>query len=325
MISVVIPVYNVEEYLRTCVESVLQLKTDFEVVLVDDGSTDNSGILCDELAENDSRIKVVHQLNGGLSSARNTGIKHANGEFLLFLDSDDFLDSEETDKMLLEMVPETDVLLGLYRKYYTSEKKYENENCAALLQITGNVPIGKFLNTIPKDGRSCYMTAWRFVVRRQFVLNNGLFFLPGIYHEDEEWTLRLLCKIDHICVSHHYFYQYRQARSGAITGSVKIKNIKDRFIILKRAKELLSDNNIHEDKKKYLKNRMAQLYLSNMIDCRILNKEEKKEIVKQLEVYRSICSEHMSGKIGRMAMICDKLFGVSTTCTILKVLRSVFK
>ena len=91
-VSVVIPVYNVEKYLIRCLESViLQTYRNLEIVLVDDGSTDNSGKICDEYAERDSRIKVIHKENGGLSDARNVGIKSASADYIVFIDSDDYV------------------------------------------------------------------------------------------------------------------------------------------------------------------------------------------------------------------------------------------
>ena len=90
-LSIIIPVYNVEQYLQNCVQSVItQTYQDLQVILVNDGSTDSSGILCDQLAQQDSRIQVVHKENGGLSDARNAGLRVATGEYVLFLDSDDY-------------------------------------------------------------------------------------------------------------------------------------------------------------------------------------------------------------------------------------------
>ncbi|EMF0473665.1 glycosyltransferase family 2 protein, partial [Enterococcus faecium] len=87
-ISIIVPVYNVEKYLKKCVDSILgQTFTDFELLLIDDGSTDNSGSICDELAKTDNRIKVIHKENGGLSDARNIGIEVAKGDFIGFIDS----------------------------------------------------------------------------------------------------------------------------------------------------------------------------------------------------------------------------------------------
>lgn len=129
LVSIVIPIYNVEKYLNACLESVLKLQSDWEAVLVDDGSTDNSGLLCDQWAGRDGRIHVIHQKNGGLSAARNTGIRNARGDYVMFLDSDDFLNPEETDKMLAQLEKAPEVLMGLYRQYYTDTNEYRKESC----------------------------------------------------------------------------------------------------------------------------------------------------------------------------------------------------
>ena len=93
MISIIVPVYNVQDYLDRCVKSIVgQTYTDTEIILVDDGSTDNSGNMCDKWAERDQRIKVIHKENGGLSSARNAGIDKANGDYISFIDSDDYIE-----------------------------------------------------------------------------------------------------------------------------------------------------------------------------------------------------------------------------------------
>ena len=93
LISIIIPVYNVEKYLKECVDSVRkQTYKNLEIILIDDGSKDNSGKLCDELAKEDNRIKVIHKENGGLSDARNVGIENATGEYIQFIDSDDFVE-----------------------------------------------------------------------------------------------------------------------------------------------------------------------------------------------------------------------------------------
>ncbi|MBO5477505.1 MAG: glycosyltransferase family 2 protein [Clostridia bacterium] len=103
LVSIIIPVYNVEEYINRCIDSVVgQTYNNLEIILVDDGTKDNSGIICDNRAKEDKRIKVIHKENGGLGSARNSGIKNATGEYLLFLDSDDYIEKNTVEKMLKE-------------------------------------------------------------------------------------------------------------------------------------------------------------------------------------------------------------------------------
>ena len=114
-LSIIIPVYNVEKYLHQCVDSVLAQNLDsFEIILVDDGSPDNAGKICDEYAEKDARVKVIHKENGGLSKARNTGIDAAEGEYIIFLDSDDWWNPLVSVNAMLEKVkaePDVDMFL----------------------------------------------------------------------------------------------------------------------------------------------------------------------------------------------------------------------
>lgn len=101
MISIIVPIYNVEKYLPKCIESIInQTYTDLEILLIDDGSTDNSGLICDKYASIDNRIKVIHKKNGGVSSARNIGLNEANGNYIAFVDSDDYIEKNMYEKMI---------------------------------------------------------------------------------------------------------------------------------------------------------------------------------------------------------------------------------
>lgn len=128
-ISVIVPVYNTEKYLHRCVDSILaQTFTDFELLLVNDGSTDGSGAICDEYAQKDSRVRVFHKENGGVSSARNIGLDNASGEWITFVDSDDWLDSIFLEKLCFDNLDNVDIVIS-YAKYIDShgilhEKKY---------------------------------------------------------------------------------------------------------------------------------------------------------------------------------------------------------
>lgn len=124
MISIIVPVYNVETYLPTCIESILdQTYKDFEILLIDDGSTDNSGKICDEYAKRDNRCIVIHQQNKGLSGARNTGLNHATGEYISFIDGDDYIHPQ-----MLEILYEAlqkgdyDFSMTLYKEVYNKEQ-----------------------------------------------------------------------------------------------------------------------------------------------------------------------------------------------------------
>lgn len=325
MTSIIIPVYNVEQYLDACVESARKLNAQIEIILVDDGSTDHSGMLCDAWAEKDTRIRVIHQKNGGLSAARNTGIQNARGEYVLFLDSDDFLDPAATEKLLACQNSDADVLLGLYHNYYTEQDRYEPENSPAFLEMSGLVSMEQFLPSIPKDGQSCFMVAVRFVVKRSLLIEENLWFMPGIYHEDEEWTQRLLCHVKNIYISHAYFYQYRQARMGAITSVVRPQNVWDIITILEHAFQEQEKYRNVKYKHEYLCYRAAQAYLDIMMKSKVLDQGEKRKIWRILEVYRRRCLPYLCGTVGKLARLLIVIFGIPNACVMLQGLRKIVR
>lgn len=125
--SIIIPCYKVEQYLHQCVDSVLaQTYEDYEVILVDDGSPDNSPAICDEYGKKTDKVKVIHKPNGGLSDARNTGLDMARGEFVLFLDSDDWWDDKEALRKIDTCIKKTgaDIIIFGMKKYFSLEKRY---------------------------------------------------------------------------------------------------------------------------------------------------------------------------------------------------------
>ena len=141
MLSVIIPVYNVEKYLRKCVDSILlQDFANMEVILVDDGSPDNSGAICDEYAEKDARVKVIHKENGGVSSARNTGLDVAQGKYIAFVDSDDYLlpNSFQPNVEYMENHPDIDLLQFpiSYDERVEYVKRYKQQKEEKVLQET---------------------------------------------------------------------------------------------------------------------------------------------------------------------------------------------
>lgn len=146
LISIIIPVYNVEKYLRKCVESVIgQTLKEIEIILVDDGSSDNSGSICEEYAKNDSRIKVIHKENGGVSSARNVGLDNAIGKYIMFVDADDSLEYNAADIFLSYKIS-TNADLVICGYYRDDEKVYfKGRRIKSLSKITAAEAVaGKF-------------------------------------------------------------------------------------------------------------------------------------------------------------------------------------
>ena len=139
MLSIILPIFNREEHLNQCVYSILnQTYKDYELILVDDGSIDKSAQMCDEYAEQDNRVIVIHKENGGLSDARNTGVKVAKGEYIFFIDSDDFLDDNQALEKIVNRLKNSnaDVLNFGFKKYYANQDKGYN-----YFKIDKNMPI----------------------------------------------------------------------------------------------------------------------------------------------------------------------------------------
>lgn len=219
-LSIIVPVYRVEEYLDQCVKSVLdQTYGDFELILVDDGSTDNSGKMCDEYAEKDNRIIVIHQKNGGLSTARNSGIKRARGQYIIFLDSDDhWLHKDFLEKLNLRLNKNSsDVICFNYRKSYSHKV---DEPYFKIPSKSPNEDGVEFLST----NQIWIACAWNKAIKSELFLQHNLFFVEGIIAEDVDWCARLATYADSFDYINIDVVAYRQ-RASSITHTSSPKSV----------------------------------------------------------------------------------------------------
>lgn len=203
-VSVIIPVYNVEAYLPKCIESVQnQTEKDIEIILVDDGSTDSCGAICDRCAEQDQRIRVIHQANGGLGAARNTGIQAATSPYILFADSDDYMDADLAEKAYIaaETHHADIVMFGYNRVYedgsvdyaYNLPKSLANKSACSLEECP------ELLTATPSAWNKLYKTSLFVDVR----------FPPRAWYEDLQTIPKLYPKANAIyCMADYRPYQY---------------------------------------------------------------------------------------------------------------------
>ncbi len=209
--TVIVPVYNVEGYLVKCVDSILaQTEPDFELLLVDDGSTDGSGALCDKLAQKDSRIQVIHQKNQGLGGARNTGIKAATGDWVLLVDSDDWIEPELLEKTLeAGLREEADLVMFGFRSV--------DEQGNTLQTFVEDVPKDRSL-TIGERPDLLLMapSAWCRLYRRELLVRTGILFPPRVWYEDIRTTPKLLVAASRVVFLSYVGYDYL-SRTGSIT------------------------------------------------------------------------------------------------------------
>ena len=236
LLSIVVPVYKVEQYIRTCILSIFSqdLKdSDFELILVDDETPDNSFERINDIIDSHGNIIVLRQQNAGLSAARNTGLKAAKGDYVLFVDSDDLLVSGQLRHLLDKAVEETpDLLITKFIKLTDSEiEKWshkENQDCEFQIK-TGTSAFIEDLNP-----QQCYV--WRTIYRRQFLLDNNLFFIPGLYFEDVPFTTACYIAAKKCIITSTLLYIYRQ-RQGSIVSSIT----KEKLVHLNRVVKYLWD------------------------------------------------------------------------------------
>ena len=220
MISVIIPVYNVEKYLAQCVDSVLtQTCTDWEAILVDDGATDSSGRMCDEYVLQDPRIRVIHKENGGLSAARNTGLRAARGEYVYFLDSDDYIEPN-TLALLLETAEREQADVVFFDGYVFFDECEEDSSVSRYVREAPYAPQNgrKMLSGLLEKGE--YRTAVPLMLfRRNYLIEKGLWFEEGIIHEDELFTFLVYNADGRVAHCHRQLYARRIRPASIMTSS----------------------------------------------------------------------------------------------------------
>lgn len=219
LISVIVPIYKVEQYLDRCVKSIVeQTYTNLEIILVDDGSPDNCPAMCDAWAERDPRIKVIHKENGGLSDARNAGLEVATGELISFIDSDDWIEPTFYEQLWGAMQT-----TGAEIAACATDFVAENGN-AIRTRHAASGPMGRMealRRLVLEDG--VYQTVWNMLYRRDSI--EGIPFEIGKYNEDEFWTYRVLDRIERLVTVSEPLYKYRQRGTSIIGMGYNIRRL----------------------------------------------------------------------------------------------------
>lgn len=215
-VSVIIPIYNAEMYLSKCIESILaQSMPDFELLLVDDGSTDGSGALCDRYAEQDERIRVFHRTNGGVSRARNCGLDEAQGDYIVFIDADDWVDSDHLEQFLRSGIAADGIA---FSNFYRERPDGRPGKPAPMpdFEVTDNHEhcMKAFAQLLRAR---CFGWSWNKMFCRETIERHGLRFDPNIqYAEDEIFTARYCTHVRRIVCNSHPTYHYRYVQNSLL-------------------------------------------------------------------------------------------------------------
>ncbi len=316
-ISVVIPVYKVETYLHQCVDSVLsQTYENIEVILVDDGSPDNCPHICDQYADVDNRVVVIHQRNSGAAASRNTGIRQATGDYIAFLDSDDFWCNSHALEILVQRIEVTnpDVLNFSYMKCEESGRVISNH-----FNTVGSMPVSEtevVTQLAFLFDRSLYIaSAWNKLVRRSVALENP--FEEGKTSEDIEWCARLIKNaqsFDFICES---FYCYRQ-RNNSITHSFNEKNCTDLTKSVLLCIAIMSE--APQNRKEFLAAYTAY-QLATFFAVQALASNCPKECIDELCKHQKVLRHHGTSKKVACLDIGCCLIGFTNMCRLTRLTR----
>lgn len=213
LISIIVPVYKVEAYLKRCVESLLvQTYPNLEIILVDDGSPDGCPGICDSYGKKDQRIRVIHQKNAGLSGARNAGIDIAEGTYLAFVDSDDYV-APDFIQSLYEILRETGCAIGQCRFAYVQGEPLEAEDGRSFRIYRGESLMEQLYG--PEEEATCFVVAWNKLYRRE--LFDHIRYPAGRIHEDEATTYRLFHEGKKLAFLDRALYGYYTENGGSIT------------------------------------------------------------------------------------------------------------
>ena len=214
LISIIVPIYNVEMYIKRCIDSIInQSYQNLEIILVDDGSPDKCGAICDEYAAKDNRVKVIHKQNGGLADARNVGIGISTGEYVMFVDSDDWLETEACEKAInMASKFKADIVVFEMTLVYDNGKKIKRNKGIISVSPSRAECMKALLYKIPESG------IFNNVCNKMFVrsLFDGIFFPTNKVAEDHGVIYRLIHKANKICVIDECLYNYYQ-RNGSIS------------------------------------------------------------------------------------------------------------
>ena len=242
-VSIIVPVYNIENYIRVCVDSILaQTYESFELILVDDGCKDNTGIICDEYAAIDSRVKVIHKENGGVSSARNAGLRQAKGDWIMHVDGDDWIEPDMIESLIeAANATEADLVFGDFMKYGPS---------------AGNHKLPTW-NNDKKDSMSRYIaysmtTIWGSIAKRSLYTEHSLKSPDGVsYCEDFHLIVRLCHFANKIVNVHRSFYHYRY-RPTSIMSNMNRKTEADEQWVYQDTIHFFKEQGVYEDYRKVM-------------------------------------------------------------------------
>lgn len=317
-VSIIVPVYQVENYIRQCVDSILaQTFTDFELILVDDGSKDQSGKICDEYAGMDQRVKVIHKENGGVAAARNSGIACACGNYLCFVDADDWIEDTMIEKCIFQLKEnDADMLRHGHTMELWKDEKCVNEEKKNAPDFTKALTHNQIAEQMERFWQNCSNYVWNYFFTKEAI---GVIRFPEIrISEDHIFVLKVLENCKKICFLSEDSYHYCM-RMGSSANRWQEEGIECQLEMIQACHHFMDSFGIDAERKKKLMSNITlnaysyAIYLLCFPECKWSVKEKLvkiSEVRKKLEVDQSVPYAVLSGlSIGdriKQKLICWK-------------------
>ena len=317
LLSIIVPVYQVEKYLKTCIKSMLDCHGfSYEIILVVKPSCDKSEYIANEIQrEYSDRVRVVTQDGDGLSNARNVGLRYAVGDYVAFFDSDDYIDAKTFSNLMqsLESRMPVDAVISDYYIVGNSDNISQVDTIEGEELICDNGYLEVFL-----EKRRNYWNAWQYVLRRTFLLENKLFFLEGVYSEDIEFATGVILTAKRFAFYGKPYYYYRIGREGSLANKVTLKHVVDLMDMLSISiQRILKVDFLYKD---ILIDKLSLQYILSFVmiyDVDIEDKNKSKDyIVKNKKMYLSM--KHM----GTLKKIFLQI-GIVPSAYVLNIIRSI--
>lgn len=322
LISFVIPVYNVKDYINECVDSILKQNfDDYEIILVDDGSTDESSIICDLYEQNNDHVRTIHKKNSGPADARNLGQLSAKGDYILFVDSDDYLINgaltDIANILKSSKEPIDIVILRICRLYKNGDIK------RIPVDFNGKLIVDQPRKTVMKHLCSCnrFPAAalyWK-IIRRELLIENNIIAESGIYSQDIEFTLSLYKYAKKYSYCDTNWYVHRDYRSNSITSHINIKHIESMIFIFRK----WAFEDIHKDRFQFVANTLlSNEYAIALYYFSLLEKKDQQKVISELREYKWLL-KFANNKRTKITRLCVSLFGIRATSILLNKLKKI--
>lgn len=319
LISIIVPIYNVQQYLEECLNSIISQQFEaYEVLLIDDGSTDNSASICKKYTSQDYRFKYYYKQNGGLSDARNFGMERANGKYIMFVDSDDYIEKHALNRIAEKIDNyQLDIITICMLRVLPDGEFIVNDSMLERNEKELDTYTKQIQWLVEKSENS--WSAVRYIIKRSLVQMHNLSFQKGILHEDLDWSAKIFMLAKNMGFIVEPLYYYRIGRTGSITTVIKAKRITD---ILDTVKRFCLRENSNSELSLLIHRELVNSAFRSMQDYPYVKKEEKQNVKAAFAKNREYLNGSNKKSVKILLKISD-IFGIDVAFLLVNVAAKI--